>query len=467
MIKNYFTHDQVSKLKSLVGQKLDGFYLSAGLFPYSNIYHLLVATDQQVIRFATETATESIEGSEYEENNYWVVESASEISSDVALSFKTDWFQGELIADIKVVRSRYTKVLGQGTGVVYEVDTSIVFYLESGIITLHMKGIDYVCDLRLSKFDGFEGYDVPVSDGFIINDSEDEVAYIEYFEVSTSLLSLAEVERDAPNFIRGLQRVYYSYASNLDLFALHSMIGKTIDKMQIFIQPNLGTQVGFRLESEGLGIDLITFERTRYFLEGPWNGGQHFSEIEVMADSYSEEVRSSYSGKDNFTRNDVEAFPYKNQKLLGVDVVDETVSGDFFNQKYRLVCDSKDAPLGQIQQLIESEKWEYGTCIAVIFHFETGAMLVSKTCIHNLQIQIKYVENAQVTTIDALKARFADLKVAINSDTRRVFKMSAGPWAGAGESIDLQWESDAAKLAKGCTLKCYEQDAVAEPVTQN
>jgi hypothetical protein len=81
---------------------------------------------------------------------------------------------------------------------------------------------------------------------------------------------------------------------------------------------------------------------------------------------------------------------------------------------------------------------------------------------HNFQIHLDFVKHSDPTTIHSLKARFADLKVEIHSDTRRMFTMKAGPWAGPGEPVDLNWVSDEAMLAKGCTLKCYEQDAIAE-----
>lgn len=155
---------------------------------------------------------------------------------------------------------------------------------------------------------------------------------------------------------------------------------------------------------------------------------------------------------------------FESERLTRIDVIDESLTGHFFDDRYKLVNASEELLHDHMQHYVETLKWEYGTCIALILHFETGSIVVSRTCMHNFQIQLDYVKKPAVPAIHSLKARFADLKVEIHSDTRRMFTMTEGPWIGAGEPIELDWVSDEAKLAKGCTLMCYEQDAVTKPV---
>ena len=464
MIKNYFTKDQLELLKSLIGQRLDGFFVDGVLFPFSHIYDLALGTDKQVIRLKTEIAREGVETDEYEEINYWIIDRVSASKDEISFSKKSTWFENEVITNVQIVRSNFTKILGAGIGVIYSVDTAMVFYLETGIITLCMEGIDRFIDVSLKPFEGFEGYEAPKSTGYMVTFDDDKDSHIEHFQIEASLLSLAEAEKDAPNFRRGLNRAHYSFLNTTEIYALHSMLGKTIDNVQKFIKPDLGVQTGLRLESAGYGVEVLSQAKDRWFLEGPWDGQQHFSELVVVSDSLSAEMRKAYTRYvwDSEKTEDLN-FPFRGEKLERIEIVDEILDGIFFDQKYRLEAQPSGNDLNRMQPFIDPLKWEYGSCIAIVLHFETGATVIFRPCIHNRQIRTQHFVNEKAF-VTSLKARFADLKVEIHSDTRRMYTMSEGPWVGPGEPVDLNWVSDEAMLAKGCTLKCHEQDAATKPV---
>lgn len=462
MKKNYFTHDQVSKLKSLVGQKLDGFFLDGKMLSYSYIYQTVIATERSVLHFTTEMAREGVEQRQYEEINVWEVNAATDGKLDFDFDHKTTWFEGEVIREIKIVRSNYSQFLGEGSGIQYEVDTAIIFYLESGMITLWMEGVDQYLCLSLAKFDGFDGYEIPLSGGYMFSDDDDEDSNVVRWKKIARLITLDEAFNTTANFRRGLKRSFHSYLSSDELHQLHSLLGKRISKISPFVDSDLGVRHGLRFDLEAESVYLVSTEHQRWFLEGPWDGQQHFSQFEVYTNESLKDRQHIAEYINSLSLSATPLTTFEGERLTRIDVIDEIMSGNFFDDRYKLVSGEGEIPRVHMQHYIDTLRWEYGSCIALVLHFETGSVVVSRTCMHNFQIHLDFVKHSDRTTIHSLKARFADLKVEIHSDTRRMFTMKAGPWAGPGEPVDLNWVSDEAMLAKGCTLKCYEQDAVSD-----
>lgn len=444
--RNFFSPEQVALFQSLIGNTMVGLFNDENKQEINYEPSVTIATEETNICLSTFDVLEGLDHHRFEDLNVWCVELGDPPDRKLPKpDYVPDWFAGQEVLDVQVIRTKVTSFEGEAVNWTYMVDTGIFMTFDKGHLSLIEANFDWPGFLEAKQFDINERYDLPQTTypfGPVADSYKTEGWPPSRYEISSKLVSLSEANRTPSNFLRGLARRYFEYTQGREAFRLQKLVGHSLSGFTYFGDKSHVN--GVQLATDAETIEILSDRTRREFLGGPIKHGQRYSYFSV--DAHIEP---------NANETPVADFEYLGQKITRIELVDELMIGKIFGQAKKTMPWSYCAELSNKYDSPEGHRWEYGSTVAIVIHFETGSLVISRACFHDWVVNVQVVPLGEAYTFGNPVSRFKGMKdITIETVTRGSHMLESGEWRGLGPLISPQQLEPGDVLSQVCPRNC-------------
>ena len=446
---NFLRPENLEKLSKMKGEVHDGFYGSMRETDSEQQYGWLLVTQGAMLSFGVEDWPADI-GYVIRDASYWQIDQPGDDGFNSVKDWpqKFDWFAGEEICDVRIGRTTVTQICGKTLGYTYQIDSAVIFYFKTGTVSMSLEKYEWNCPLRLRKY-GI-GQVVSFEPPLEMYRDDDDDSGVERLDQSFEILSIDEAKNGHSNFPTEFTAIDEYTLSVDELFELQTLIGrKCVDVQRILEKDSLAIE-GIKIATETGECTVASFSRNAMFIGGPWDGRQHFSGYGIAG----EDNHLRLLDEMQIVRTSLDDFEFTGQKITKVEIVREVLNGKRARSTYKPKA-TFDAPEKWfIEKVEETAPWQFTSDIAVVFHFETGSLVLSRICYHNFPSRLTSVKKGSSYEVPPLWGRWVDLDVDIIESKRQLFTLNPGPWGGTVGPLPMASNIDEQLIAKGCTRDC-------------